>query len=92
LFYNVLSTDKNEFPKLSEIDSIDQLQKYFDKVLKQDYRPVFGARVSLLLLNRAVDTVNDIIREIHHLLPFEIRKRLGAYYTSNGAGQLLYFK
>lgn len=106
LFYNVLSAHKKEFPRLSNITTASELQRYFERVLEQDYRPVFGARVAPLLPNRSVEAINNIISAIqylkleelkqdvlgkifHNLIPFEIRKRLAAYYTSNSAAEFL---
>jgi type I restriction-modification system DNA methylase subunit len=106
LFYNVLSSDKPVFPRLRTVSTTYELQKYFDKVLEHDYRPVFSAKVAPILPNRSVHDINDIIEAIqylkleklkhdilgkifHNLIPFEIRKRLAAYYTSNAAAEFL---
>jgi type I restriction-modification system DNA methylase subunit len=76
LFYHLLSKARpNDFEELNEdkIQSLEQLQTYFDKVLKIDYRPTFGFRIATKLPTEALDSVKEAVNIIKALQPERIK-------------------
>ncbi len=109
LFYSTLAQHHPILPKLKRVQTTEELQEYFDKVLGppiSDYGPVFKPRLAPLLPDHATEAINRVITGItelkldevrhdilgkvfHELIPYEVRHRLGAYYTKNGPARLL---
>jgi len=76
LFYHLLSKARpNDFEELNEdkIQSFEELQVYFDKVLKIDYRPTFGFRITTKLPEEALDPVKEAVNIIKVLQPERIK-------------------
>ena len=76
LFYHLLSKARpNDFEELNEdkIQSFEQLQICFDKVLKIDYRPTFGFRIATKLPEEALDPVKEAVNIIKVLQPERIK-------------------
>lgn len=76
LFYHLLSKARpNDFEELNEdkIQSFEELQSYFEKVLKIDYRPTFGFRISTKLPKEALDPVREAVNIIKVLQPERIK-------------------
>ena len=76
LFYHLLSKARpNDFEELNEekIESFENLQDYFDKVLKVDYRPTFGFKIAIKLPQDALDPVKEAVNIIMVLKPERIK-------------------
>src|SRR4030066_2077963 len=75
LFYHLLSKARpNDFEELNEdTQSFEELQVYFDKVLKIDYRPTFGFRIATKLPEEALDPVKEAVNIIKILQPERIK-------------------
>lgn len=75
-FYRVLSST-GKYPEI-RIDAIvapwDLQDKYFNKVLNDNYTPVFGARVSVDFSPESVERVHDAIRTIYGITPERIER------------------
>jgi len=77
LFYHLLSKARpNDFEELDEdkIQSLEDLQGYFDKVLKIDYRPTFGFNIATKLSREALEPVKETINIIKALKPEKIQQ------------------
>ncbi|MHB1830520.1 MAG: N-6 DNA methylase [Candidatus Micrarchaeaceae archaeon] len=65
LFYRILSVEEgSKYQEIKKIDKVPDLQKYFDRVLEDDYKSIFGAKVSSFLNDDSVDALNSIIRAV----------------------------
>jgi type I restriction-modification system DNA methylase subunit len=76
LFYHLLSKARpNDFEELDEekIQSFENLQDYFDKVLKADYKPTFGFKIAIKLPQDALDPVKEAVNIIMVLKPERIK-------------------
>ncbi len=76
LFYHLLSKARpSDFEELNEdkIQSFEELQTYFEKVLKIDYRPTFGFRIATKLPEEALDPVKEAVNIIKILQPERIK-------------------
>ena len=79
LFYHLLSKSRpKDFEGLDEekIQSLSDLQTYFDKVLTIDYRPTFGFKIATKLPNEALDPIKETINIILALKPEKIQQEL----------------
>jgi type I restriction-modification system DNA methylase subunit len=79
LFYHLLSKARaDDFKELDEekIQSLDDLQTYFDKVLRIDYRPTFGFKIATRLPKEALDPVKETINVILALKPEKIQQEI----------------
>ena len=79
LFYHLLSKARpNDFDELDEekIQSCEELQGYFDKVLKVDYRPTFGFRIITKLPSEVLDPVKETISIVKALRPERIQQEI----------------
>jgi|GEM_PF-502926 tRNA1(Val) A37 N6-methylase TrmN6 len=79
LFYHLLSKARpKDFDELDEdkIQSLSDLQAYFDKVLTIDYRPTFGFKIATRLPQEALDPVRETINIIMALKPEKIQQEL----------------
>ncbi|MBE3115842.1 N-6 DNA methylase, partial [Candidatus Bathyarchaeota archaeon] len=79
LFYHLLSKSRpKDFEGLDEekIQSLLDLQTYFDKVLTIDYRPTFGFKIATKLPNEALDPIKETINIILALKPEKIQQEL----------------
>ena len=79
LFYHLLSKSRpNDFDGLDEekIQSLADLQTYFDKVLTIDYRPTFGFKIATKLPKEALDPVKETINIILALKPEKIQQEI----------------
>jgi type I restriction-modification system DNA methylase subunit len=76
LFYHLLSKARpKDFLELEEdnVKSFDDLQIYFDAVLKIDYKPTFGFKIACKLPQEAFDSVIDTINIVKALRPEKIK-------------------
>jgi type I restriction-modification system DNA methylase subunit len=79
LFYHLLSKARpTDFEELDEekIQSFEDLQNYFDTVLKIDYRPTFGFRIATRLPKDALDPVKETINIVMALKPEKIQQEI----------------
>ncbi len=77
LFYHLLSKSRSkDFQELEEdkIQSFGDLQKYFEEVLKIDYRPTFGFKIATKLPPEALEPVKETINIIKALKPEKIKQ------------------
>jgi type I restriction-modification system DNA methylase subunit len=79
LFYHLLSKSRPaDFDELDEekIQSLENLQQYFDKVLAIDYRPTFGFSIATRLPKGTLDPVKETINIIKALKPEKIQQEI----------------
>ena len=79
LFYHLLSKSRpDDFDELDEekIQSLGNLQEYFDKVLEIDYRPTFGFNIATRLPKETLDPVKETINIIKALKPEKIQQEI----------------
>jgi len=79
LFYHLLSKARpNDFGELDEekIQSFDDLQNYFDRVLEIDYRPTFGFKIATRLPKETLDPVKETINIVMALKPEKIQQEI----------------
>lgn len=110
LFYFILSKENPKYSPidLSSIKRPSELHpKYFKKVLKDDWKPVFLYDVSKNLQGKksldgvkkvikslealtSIDIPHDVIGKVFHdLIPRDLRKIVGAYYTNVASAEIL---
>jgi len=79
LFYHLLSKSRpDDFEELDEekIQSLKNLQEYFDKVLEIDYRPTFGFNIATRLPKETIDPLKETINIIKALKPEKIQQEI----------------
>jgi len=79
LFYHLLSRARPvDFEEMEEekIQSLAELQGYFDKVLKIDYRPTFGFKIATKLPKEALDPVKETVNIVKALKPEKIQQEV----------------
>jgi len=68
LFYHIYKrkSGRKELPELEEIGSIDDLQRYFDKITNIDYQSIYRVNILGHIPNKkvVVDTLNEVIKAI----------------------------
>ena len=68
VFYHILSKEaSSDYDHLEEVESAAELQKYFDRVLEDDYRSIFGAKVTKFLPAKSMEAINSIINAVNVL-------------------------
>jgi hypothetical protein len=68
LFYHILSVEEtSKYQKFKKIIKLSDLQKYFDRVLEDDYKSIFGVKVSSFLTEDSVEAVNSIVGAVKAL-------------------------
>lgn len=72
IFYSFLSSDIDKYPKITEINDIDEIQRCFKTVLVDNYTSIFGVDLLGFLpkTKETVETINEIIDVINHI-PFK---------------------
>ena len=77
IFYHLLSKSRpNDFKELNEegLGSLEDLQRYFDAVLKIDYRPVFGFKIASKLPPEILQPIKETISIIKLLKTERIKQ------------------
>jgi tRNA1(Val) A37 N6-methylase TrmN6 len=77
LFYYLLSKSRpDDFEELreDELKSLEDLQRYFNRVLDIDYRPVFGFKIAAKLPAEILEPIKETISIIKVLKPERIKQ------------------
>ncbi|MEM2145928.1 MAG: N-6 DNA methylase, partial [Candidatus Jordarchaeaceae archaeon] len=77
LFYHLLSKARpSDFKEIQEeeLKTLEDLQKYFDNVLRIDYRPIFGFKIATKLPIQVLEPIKETISVIKILKPEKIKQ------------------
>lgn len=69
LFYHIYKRrvkDNNSLPELNEIENVNDIQKYFDKITKIDYRSIYKVNILSHIPNKkpVIETLNNVLKAI----------------------------